>query len=601
MSRSPPLSTPPLLSQARGWPAAVLLGAMYFAVAAFTLRFTRFDGGVAFVWAATALLLARLILLPTARWWPSLVSCGVASVAATMVFGLGKNVALPLAAINIAEAAAAAWWLKRRCPGIGGFGSLEEVGTFIVVAGIVMPAFSAVLGATCARAATGMAFWPNWGNWFTGHGLGTITFAPLLILAFRGEPMTMAREAGRRGVGEAMVLLAILAGVTGVVFVQTKLPLLFLPFLPMMIAVFRFGRMGAVLSTAIVATIGTALTIKDMGPISLVVGGDGARAQFLQFYLATAVLMVLPAAAELKRRRQMLVSLQETSALQQLILDRTSDIIMRLEVDGTIIYVSPSISRVGGYAPEQLVGRKPHDLVMAEDVAAVVTAHRRALACPSETFIVQYRAMREGGELGWFETHTRATVDEDDRPTGVVSIIHEISERVAAEQELQQMATTDALTGLKNRRAFDLALSDVVGQVGENERPGCVTIFDLDHFKTVNDRFGHAIGDLVITEFADVLRSTVRGNDIVARFGGEEFVVLLDATLDQATVVCERVRKRFEQRVIQDATGQRVFATVSAGLAAIVAGQSAAAVLKAADEALYRSKHGGRNRLTLAA
>ncbi|WP_140872589.1 GGDEF domain-containing protein [Sphingomonas oligophenolica] len=586
---------------ARGWLAAALMGVLYFALAAFTIRFTRFDGGVAFVWVSTALLLARLILLPTARWGPPLLCCGVASVVATMAFGLGTGAALPLATINLAEAAAGAWCLKRRFPTIGSFGSLAEVGTFIVVAGIAIPAISALGGAACAVAATGTGFWSNWVNWFTGHGLGTITFAPLLILAFRGEPISMAREAGRRGVGEAMVLLVILTGVTGFVFVQTKLPLLFLPFLPMMIAVFRLGRMGAVVSTAIVATIGTALTIKDLGPISLIVGGDGARAQFLQFYLATAVLIVLPAAAELKRRRQMLVSLQATSALQQLILDRTSDIIMRLEVDGTIIYVSPSISRVGGYAPEQLVGRKPHDLVMADDVDAVVTAHRRALACPSETFIVQYRAMREGGELGWFETHTRATVDEEDRPTGVVSIIHEISERVAAQQELQQMATTDALTGLKNRRAFDLALGDVVEQVGANERPGCVTIFDLDHFKTVNDRFGHAIGDLVITEFADVLRSTVRGNDIVARFGGEEFVVLLDATLDQATVVCERVRARFEQRMIQDVTGQRVFATVSAGLAPIVAGHSAAAVLKAADEALYRSKHGGRNRLTLAA
>ncbi len=586
----------------RDLPAACLTGLAYFVLAAFTIRFTRFEGGVAFVWVATALLLARLVLLPTERWWPTVLCCSAASLSATALVGLGSTTAVPMVVANMGEALAGAWLIRRLCPKIGSFQSLHEVGVFLLIAGVVMPATTALIGAASVVAVTNTDFWPNWLNWFTGHGLGTITFAPLLILSLRGEPLSMAREVGRRGVGEAMALLSVLAAVTIAVFAQDSLPLLFLPFLPMMIAVFRLGRLGAVVSAAIVATIATTLTIKGLGPIDLIVGGDGARAQLLQCYLATAVLMVLPAAAELKQRRQIFVSLQQTSALQQIILDRTSDIILRLEMDGTIAYASPSIHRVGGYSPEELIGRKPHHFVIAEDVDAVVTTHRRALDSPTETFIVQYRARRASGEVGWCESHTRATVDEADRPTGIISIIHEISERIAVEQELQQQALTDSLTGLNNRRAFDRALDAVFDGERAVKRPSCVAIFDIDRFKAVNDRFGHAIGDLVIKEFADVLRSTVRGNDIVARFGGEEFVALLDgATLDQATSVCERIRERFEQRVILAPTGQRVQGTVSAGLAPIGVGQSADAVLKAADQALYASKTSGRNRLTLAA
>ncbi len=459
-----------------------------------------------------------------------------------------------------------------------------------------------MVAAACASAATSIGYWPNWVNWYTGHALGAVIFAPLLILSADGKMVTAVRSAGRRGVAEAIALLGLVAIATAVVFAQSRLPLLFLPFLPMMIAVFRLGNFGAVMSSTVIAMIGTMFTIKGFGPVHLIVGSDGAHAQFLQFYLATAVLMVLPAAAELTRRKMLLTALQETSALQQLILDRTSDIIMRLEIDGTIAYVSPSIHRVGGYTTAQLIGRKPHDLIFADDVEAVVRSHRRALAAPSETFIVEYRAQREDGGLGWFETHTRATIDEAGRPTGAVSIIREITQRKEDVAELEHRASTDALTGLANRRSFDASLAAMLAAGRSGAALGCIALFDLDRFKWINDRHGHAMGDLVLKQFAAIVGSTVRSSDVVARFGGEEFVVLLGgASSDEARMVCERVRRRFEALGLRNDKGMTIDATVSAGLARIDAGETAEGILKAADDALYRSKAQGRNRLTLAA
>lgn len=581
--------------------AAVGVGLGYFAIAAFTVTFTRFDGGIAFVWVATALLVADLAFLPMSRWPLRLAVCWLASVMATIFFGFGLVGAVPLAFVNMGEAAVSVWLLRRIVPTVGEFRSTAEVAAFIAIAGLLGPAVAAVFGALFVNAITHTGFWPNWLTWFSAHGLGVMIFAPLLILMRGGEAVDMTRGVPRRQIGEAVGLLTALAITTAFVFSQTRFPLLFLPFLPMMIAVFRLGRFGAVGSSAIVALIGTAFTIKGYGPVSLV-ATIGLRAQFLQFYLATAVLMVLPAAAELKRRKNMFVALQQTSALQQLILDRTSDIVMRLEIDGTIAYVSPSIQMVGGFAPAQLIGRNSHDLIHRDDVAAVIQAHQRALASPRETFMVEYRAELEDGRLGWFETHTRATVDESDRPTGAVSVIREIGRRKAMEASLEHSALTDSLTGLSNRRAFDSAMKRAFGAESHGGPIGCIALFDLDNFKGINDSFGHANGDIVLQKFAEVAREAVRTNDLVARFGGEEFVVFLDgASTDQARTVCERIRTRFETLVIQTVEGRRIAATVSAGLADMHTGASIEHTLKQADTALYRSKSEGRNRLTLAA
>jgi diguanylate cyclase (GGDEF)-like protein/PAS domain S-box-containing protein len=577
----------------------LVLGCAYFALAMISVRFSRFDGGVACVWTATALLLAQLTLIPFDRWPARLLACGAASAAATALYGLGPSVAVPLAFINMSEAAGAAWLLRRLNPRGIEFGSLREFGTFVAVAGIAAPALSGVAGAICAGIVTGQGYGANWLAWFSGHALGTIVGAPLLLLVFGGAAAGMAREAGRRGIVEAIGLLTLVAGSAAWVFAQPGKPLLFLPFLPMVLAVFRLGRLGAVTSSVTLCVIAVYFTMRGMGPIGLIEPGHGARAQFLQIYLGTAVMTVLPAAAELRRRKTLFADLQQTSALQQIILDRTSDIIMRLGADGTVAYVSASIERVGGYTPERLIGRTSHDLVFAADRPAVFEAHQRALASPSETCIVEFRARRDDGDLGWFESHIRATVDEDGQATGTVAVIRETTARREAEAELERRASTDPLTGLANRQSLHARLQR---ELARGAGAGCLAMFDLDCFKAVNDEHGHLVGDTVLKAFAQVLRSTSRGGDQAARFGGEEFVLVLGgASRDEASAVVERIRRRFAALDVRDDQGRPVRTTVSAGLACLLPGSSAEDALKAADDALYRSKAAGRNRLTIAA
>lgn len=160
--------------------------------------------------------------------------------------------------------------------------------------------------------------------------------------------------------------------------------------------------------------------------------------------------------------------------------------------------------------------------------------------------------------------------------------------------ELRRAVVTDPLTGLANRRAFVEALDAHVGQ----KRSGCLAIIDIDHFKQVNDRHGHAAGDRVLQAFGEVARSTLRSSDMVARIGGEEFAVILgEATIEQACAVCQRLHDRLaDSRIVFD--GETIGVTISTGIAAI--GSDAEAVLLAADRALYQAKRSGRSRLAAA-
>jgi diguanylate cyclase (GGDEF)-like protein len=172
-----------------------------------------------------------------------------------------------------------------------------------------------------------------------------------------------------------------------------------------------------------------------------------------------------------------------------------------------------------------------------------------------------------------------------------------VSERTVTAHK--NAASTDPLTGLFNRRGFAEACARVIDREANAGRPVSVMICDIDHFKSINDRFGHPAGDEILKLFATVVVSNLRISDLSGRIGGEEFAALLPCPLDEGVVAAERVREAFQASGIVVEDGP-VDTTVSIGVAGGPAGTELEVLLAAADTALYQAKRSGRNRVEAA-
>lgn len=165
-------------------------------------------------------------------------------------------------------------------------------------------------------------------------------------------------------------------------------------------------------------------------------------------------------------------------------------------------------------------------------------------------------------------------------------------------------ALADALTGLANRRGFDIALAGMLAAHDSGEAGPSLLLIDIDYFKRVNDNYGHLFGDRVIRAVAQILKDNVKGRDTAARFGGEEFIILLpDTPLEGARFLAEKIRATVENCRIRRADNKETVAnvTVSLGATCYRGGESANDFVARADRALYASKNSGRNRVTVAA
>ncbi|MDI1297172.1 MAG: diguanylate cyclase [bacterium] len=580
--------------------APALVGCGYFLAASLALLISRFEGGLAFIWGANALLMARLLTSRRRHWPPVIVACALASALSTSLFGMGPAAAIPMAVANVIEALTVAILCRRFAPDRKVAGSIAPLIIFILALCGVANVLAGAVAGLVASLLTPVSFGASWVQWYIGHVLGGLTCTPLLILFLQGELGRWFKDTSLATKLEALVLLLLFSLVTWGVFYHARYPMLFAPMVPLVLIAFRIGHLGSAASIIILATIGGIATLSGHGPINLLPGTAGDHIQFFQVYLALCFLLSLPVAAELNGRRRLFRLLQDSEARYRVIAEHSGDVVLNISVDGTIQYASPSATEQIGCKPELLVGQSAANLIDPLDRAVVIATHRRALSHPGGTHKVEFRPLLSTINAQWCEMVTRAVVDERGVTCGVISTVRDISRHKAQQHALQQVAAVDSLTGADSRRAFLDKLDREVARAGQGT-PSCLLLIDIDHFKAVNDRYGHGAGDRVLTTFVERLRPGLRSTDSIGRLGGEEFAILIaDSDIARASMVCERLRKMVAAPV-EVAGGDAITVTFSAGLAELVRESDSATLLDAADKALYRAKHGGRNCLRLAA
>lgn len=261
-------------------------------------------------------------------------------------------------------------------------------------------------------------------------------------------------------------------------------------------------------------------------------------------------------------------------------------------------YASRKLWEIYGVDPETLKdeGESFFDLVHPEDLAALtasIEASERDLTPWSENWRVVVR-----GQTRWVEGQAtpRRT---DSGGTLWHGLLLDITRQKHLEEQLRAMSVTDPLTVLFNRRYLVEVMQQELGRFQRTGRPFSLIMMDLDHFKSINDRFGHSRGDEVLRQVADLLRKHHRSSDVAARLGGEEFALLLPETqLTAALQVAETIRRAISELTLSDGQGHPLPITASLGVTEVLPGiRTVDQLLERADKALYRAKRRGRNQV----
>ncbi|WP_298688084.1 diguanylate cyclase [uncultured Sphingomonas sp.] len=723
------------------WP--LIVGVAYFATAMLSIDLDRSANGIATMWPPSGILLAALLIAP----WRSAPGLIGASALACFAFNLSTGETLATAAgftlAAMTETTLTAFLLRRGGRAMPSFVTPRGVGRFCAAVGI-----GALAGAGVGVVATGFTGIHVFASWFVADVLGMAIVTPMIVTGLARDEEGRAVRTGTPA--QAVILLGAVALVSCGVFAESSYPLLFLPMMALLVATYRLGPFGAASGVLIIAVIAALFSGVGAGPLVLIRGHDDEVTGFLQFYMAMLFATALPVAAILAARTKLTVACAESERMHRLLADSSRDIVVRLRLDGTPLYVSPACRRLLGYEPEEMCGLSLRDTIhpddrpavgrvwksmldgmidpscvyrerhrdghyvwleatcslvtdpttgapievvagvrdvslrraaeiaaaaasarleeshrllsMAERIAlvghwrldftkgtvfwssevyrmhAVDPATRLGLAealtfyhpddrarvseivnhsaATGESFEFTARIVRTDGELRHVVSRGEPEIGGDGALIATFGVIQDVSRQVEIESELEAariaaenvaraatlIADTDALTGVASRRKTLQTLSDALAQARASGRPLSIATFDLDHFKTINDRYGHAVGDQVLQQVAAAAQASVRTGDLVGRIGGEEFLVILpgsDAVL--AMRIAERLRAEIERVAATLAPSPP--ATVSVGVAEMcgAAADDLAVLLHKADCALYAAKQAGRNTLQLAA
>jgi diguanylate cyclase (GGDEF)-like protein/PAS domain S-box-containing protein len=275
------------------------------------------------------------------------------------------------------------------------------------------------------------------------------------------------------------------------------------------------------------------------------------------------------------------------------LIHNSSDVILILDEALAIRFASSASDRVLGYPPEQLVGRPLTELIRPEDATRALAFLDRVISSDAvATNPLELELLRADDR--WVQVETLVSNLIHDRTVGgVVLNIRDVSERKAFEEQLARQAFYDSLTNLPNRALFLDRVEHALARRTRHSTTTTVYFLDLDDFKTVNDSLGHLAGDLLLIQVADRLRTCLRASDTAARFGGDEFSVLVEEAPGTASDLAERILAKLRPPFLLDGTEVQVGATI--GIATSGPGSSTAMeLLRDADAAMYAAKADGK-------
>ena len=552
------------------------------------------------IWAANGLLLSYLLLAPRRRWFAYIsVGLGAQVFGGFLVGHESWSINLALAVLNVAEVLLAALLLRKCSSHLPRFTDRPYLIRFVALAILGAPAIVAALFAVIAKHWVHQSVWTGFREWFVTDALGYAVTTPAFVAIFRTHFRRMMKP-------QWDWLYLLLVPVTIFAFRQVQLAAFSIIGALLILILLRLGMGWASMATLLVAIMANLHFAH--GPLNPASSDEANPIIRIQVFLASILFMLYSVSVLMERHRIAEKKLREIAYLHKLVTENSRDIITIADFKGNRSYVSAAASSLGGWNRDELLDLNSFHQLHPDDLGIAAEAVR-AMRNGADGAVIECRVQRKDGVYLWTEASLRTIRNPATHaPVGILNIVRDISERKVAEEKLQaayrameEMAVIDALTGLANRRRFDEYLETEWRRALREQKPLSMVLMDVDLFKLYNDTYGHLRGDKCLKTIADSLLGVIaRPADLVARFGGEEFAVILPDTNTEGTAtVANDIFESLRLRNLAHSASPFGTVTISAGCATVVPqlGRPASDLIETADRALYTAKHLGRNQV----
>lgn len=578
-----------------GWP--LLFGIAWLVCAHIALELSGGADGIAAVWPSSGIFIAALLFFDRRRRHMTTVWVAAASMISNLWAGSGFLATTGYTVANLVEGYLVFFLMGGSSSANRSLSrpwSMARFGLAAVFTGGASALMAGILSGNLS-----FTFLSSWASTVT---LGMLIVTPV-ILFIATDPPNRHELFSLKSLWTMLVVTILSVAAFG----QADIPLLFLPVMAIAIATATLRLSGAAGALVIVAAIGSILTAQGAGPVTLFFPTTEEQVLFFQVYLVALLASSMPLAYLLSQRENDLATIAGHAARLEAA-ERAAKVgHWRFGPVDNTVHWSREALRICGFAEdEQPSFEQWISLHLPEDRERV-----RAFMVEATThglpFAFESRIERTQGDIVHVDCRGDVQTDEHGRVAALFGTMLDVTERAETMRQLElararaereaaevrSLAATDPLTGMPNRRCILANLAEAMDESLLKDTPLSVAMIDIDHFKTVNDRFGHGYGDLVLKKIADILCEEAQDSDSVGRLGGEEFLFVFPGRMaSELEDRCIAIRDRLAE-VEWD---RQVDVTLSIGVAQLQPGWDERDIMKAADEALYEAKDAGRNR-----